>query len=67
MKKGKLTGGEQSVNKVSFAEGLRQIKRKELVGDLSDQEKARFERERFAEEEAKKRCFVLGRQIGPIN
>lgn len=63
MKEGKLTKGMQDVKNVSFAEGLRRIAGSGLFDKLSDQEKVQFERARFAEEESKKRSFVLGRQI----
>ena len=49
-------------NNVSFAEGLRHIAGSGLFDKLSDQEKAQFERARFAEEDSKKRSFVLGNQ-----
>lgn len=63
MKERRLAKGMQDVKDVSFAEGLRRIAGSVLFDKLSDQEKAQFERARFAEEESKKRSFVLGRQI----
>lgn len=58
----KLSGGARDVKEVSFADGLRRIIGKSQIS-FSNQEKSQFEREKYAEEEAKKKSFVLGRQI----
>jgi hypothetical protein len=63
MEERKLADGNQGVTNVSFAEGLRRIAGSELIGKVTDQERAQFERARFAEEESKTRSFVLGKQI----
>jgi len=62
MKK-KVAKQVQEKKKVSFAEGLRQIAGDNLIGKLSEAEKAHFERVRSAQEQAKKISFVLGEQI----
>jgi len=63
MKERKLTKDDQGVNKVSFAEGLRRIASGGISGKFTEQEKVLFERAKCAEEESKKRSFVLGRQL----
>lgn len=54
----RLEGNE----KISFAESLRLIVN-ESQFNFSDQERVQFEREKYAEQEAKKQYFVLGRQV----
>lgn len=60
----KLSGRGRDEKKVSFAEGLRRVAAKRIIGRLTERERAKFERERFEEEEASRKTFVLGRQIG---
>lgn len=49
--------------KKSNAEGLIRIFKKNLIGKLTEQEKAQFDRARFADEQAKKNSFILGGHI----
>jgi len=63
MEERKRAGSGQTVKEVSFAEGLRRVASCGVIGKLTDQERAKFERVRFAEEKSKEVSFVLGRQI----
>ena len=63
MRERKLAVRGEDVKEVSFAEGLKKIAGRKLIGKLSDEEKAQFERNRFAEEESKRKSFVLGKQF----
>jgi hypothetical protein len=51
---------KEESKEASIVEGWARISSEYKFGKLSEQEKAQFERAQFAEEQAKKKSFVLG-------
>ena len=56
----------ESNQKKSILEKWERISKEYVGGELNEQEKAQFDRARFAEEQARNKSFVLGGHINQL-